>query len=264
MSIVGSQLCPTAPEPGGGNADQDRRPAVECRGDRVRSRGQAFLAHQSDDNLCLYWGTPSKNEGGAWCERLAACTLARGLALGLDVDGRLVGHCGSKRVWPPDLSKDFQPADYWFEGVARKAVNGNIISTERKLNNFGLTEYRVVEFSWHMLYDGLLPGEAVESDVCLTIFDANKLTSLETGEELLCTHEHVHRPKRVDDETISGRLQLLPCCPAGADAAATGGQPPDARVPFPCLAAPRRSRHGAADDIYTITTARSQHRPLIC
>ena len=201
MSIIGSQLCPAAPEPGGGSADHDGGPGVGCRGDRVRSRGQAFLAHQSDDNLCLYWGTPSRNEGGAWCERLTGCTLARGLALGLDVDGRLVGHCGSKRVWPPDLSKDFQPADYCFEGVARKAVNGNIISTERKLNNFGLTEYRVIEFSWHMLYDGLLPGEAVESDVCLTIFDANKLTSLETGEELLCTHEHVYRPKWVDDET---------------------------------------------------------------
>lgn len=98
VSIIGSQLCPTAPEPGGVNADHDGRPGVGCRGDRVRSRGQAFLAHQSDDNLCLYWGTPSKNEGGAWCERLTGCTLARGLALGLDVDGRLVGYCGSKRV----------------------------------------------------------------------------------------------------------------------------------------------------------------------
>lgn len=33
---------------------------------------------------------------------------------------------------------------------------------------------------------------------------------------------------------------------------------------FRVLLRPRRSRHGAADDIYTIATARSQHRPLVC
>ena len=161
------------------------------------------------------------------------------------------------------------------------------MARKRKLNNFGLTEYRVIEFSWHMLYDGLLPGEAVESDVCLTIFDANKLTSLETGEELLCTHEHVHRPKW-DDETwrpgntsnripgggfalgVGMKLQLAgvsncyPAIPQEQMQQRLEANPQMLAFHFRVLLRPRRSRHGAADDIYTIATARSQHRPLVC
>ena len=161
------------------------------------SNSPSFLAHQTDRNLCLYWGTPSDNRGAAWCEGLQTCAVPTAMVVQLDETGRLVGMCGAKRVWPSIwpmpalLTAEAAPSRLRFHGVAHKGVNGPILSTQRTLHNRQPVEYRVRSFTWHLDYAGLKEGERVESDICLTIFDSIKETSLESGEELLCTHEQV-------------------------------------------------------------------------
>jgi len=157
----------------------------------------SFMAHQQDHFLCVYWGTPSKNEGKAWCEGLPLCPKSQPMKIVLDgSSGQLAGKCGSRRVWPAILpmpaliSEDHQPALLVFQGIAHKGANGPILSTQRTLHNRIPQEYRVTSFTWHIDYtQGLRAGERVESDVCLTIFSSQKETSLESGEELFCTHE---------------------------------------------------------------------------
>jgi hypothetical protein len=199
VKLVGSQLCA-----------YDLRSGVlavhDCWGEQRGPTGQhanvtsSFLSHQTDGNLCAYWGTPEVNVGAAWCEFVPACSPPSGqVSLFLDDDGRLVGTCGGRRVWPtvwptPALvTTEHAPPHLAFRGIAHKGVNGPILSTQRALHNRQDAEYRVTSFEWHLDYSKLREGERVESDICLTIFSSGKETSLESGEELLCTHEQVVR-----------------------------------------------------------------------
>ena len=91
---------------------------------------------------------------------------------------------------PALISEHHQPALLVFQGIAHKGANGPILSTQRTLHNRIPHEYSVTSFTWHIDYtQGLRAGERVESDVCLTIFSSQKETSLESGEELFCTHQ---------------------------------------------------------------------------
>jgi hypothetical protein len=90
------------------------------------------------------------------------------------------------------IATDDQPNVIIFSGFGHKGVNGPILSTGRTVWHKGTAEYRVTHFEWELDYGWVQAGETVESDVCLTIFDQAKETSLESGEELLCTHEHAY------------------------------------------------------------------------
>ena len=190
VALSGSRIC---------NVGDDGVATDVCWGEHAARPKSllSFMAHQQDHYLCVYWGTPSKNEGTAWCEGLPSCPKSQPMKIVLDSSsGLLAGKCGSRRVWPAILpmpaliSEDHQPATLTFHGIAHKGVNGPILSTQRALHNHLPQEYRVTSFTWRIDYtQGLRAGERVESDVCLTIFSSQKETSLDSGEELFCTHE---------------------------------------------------------------------------
>lgn len=90
------------------------------------------------------------------------------------------------------ISKADEPSVMEFSGYAHKSVNGPILSTSRTVWHEGSAEYRVTHFEWQLNYGSVRPSETVDSDICLTIFDKDKETSLESGEELLCTHEQAY------------------------------------------------------------------------
>ncbi|KAI8114409.1 hypothetical protein M9434_002533 [Picochlorum sp. BPE23] len=91
-----------------------------------------------------------------------------------------------------DAIDDHSPDVMEIRGIATKAENGPILSASNSWTNRGSGEYRVRKTSWYIEYDGIRSNESVESDICLTIFDDSKQTSLQSREELLCVHEHVH------------------------------------------------------------------------
>lgn len=49
-------------------------------------------------------------------------------------------------------------------------------------------QYSVMHLKAHVDYEGLLPKEIVESDLCVTIMPLDQRTSLSSGEEVLLAH----------------------------------------------------------------------------
>lgn len=93
--------------------------------------------------------------------------------------------------WPitPVLGSE-QPQRILFSGVAQKSINGQILSTGSSFINRSGIEYRAVRFAWKINYADVMTSEVVESDVCLIIVSEGVETSLSSGEEVLCAHEH--------------------------------------------------------------------------
>lgn len=52
------------------------------------------------------------------------------------------------------------------------------------------SDYRIVSIDWTLDSSGVLPNEAVESDVAFTILKNNRRNSLDSGEELTATHSY--------------------------------------------------------------------------
>eukprot|EP00040_Diaphanoeca_grandis_P035660 m.224794 g.224794 ORF g.224794 m.224794 type:complete len:650 (-) comp33443_c0_seq2:300-2249(-) len=94
--------------------------------------------------------------------------------------------------WPntPIIGEQERAPVLTFVGQASKRLNGPILSTGSALLFNCDVEYRVVWMKVWLNHTGLQGEEAVESDICLNIFNQSKTTSTSSGEELFCTHEH--------------------------------------------------------------------------
>lgn len=112
----------------------------------------------------------------------------------------------TKRETPPDavsLATVVRPSVYGINltsnsphrllirGAGPKHQVGPILSTtSNAIVNKGPGTYRVAYAGAWLDYHGIEPGESVESDLCLTIMPADQKTSLSSGEEVFCNHEH--------------------------------------------------------------------------
>src|SRR3972149_12256553 len=77
--------------------------------------------------------------------------------------------CGRAEI-PTDA-----PAKIRFIGAFSKHHNGAILSGEATLRNNVDEEYRATYIAYRVNYSPILPGESVETDVCLTIFSQEEL-----------------------------------------------------------------------------------------
>lgn len=131
------------------------------------------------------WSCPRRDGFGASAVSTAAA--ASGSAFDVNGETRLLAG------WPktPVIEKDdTDPTPFLFKARASKMPNGPILSTGSALLHNGDTEFRAVWLRASLNYTGITSGESVESDICLSIFPQTQQTSLSSGEEVLCTHEH--------------------------------------------------------------------------
>jgi hypothetical protein len=83
-----------------------------------------------------------------------------------------------------------------FSGTIRKnkTLDPRSLGGAYSLINSSGVEYRAVRFDYSLNTNGLLPGEAVESDMGLTILPKVENVALNSGEELLITHQYDAAP----------------------------------------------------------------------
>eukprot|EP00040_Diaphanoeca_grandis_P036229 m.230225 g.230225 ORF g.230225 m.230225 type:complete len:735 (-) comp33575_c0_seq1:262-2466(-) len=80
-----------------------------------------------------------------------------------------------------------------------------IMSCSTHLKNEGQHNYRVMSYTATLRHEGIHRNESVESDVCLTIFGFSAITSVSSGEEVVCAHEHFEG----SDPTFQGRESII-------------------------------------------------------
>jgi hypothetical protein len=75
-----------------------------------------------------------------------------------------------------------------------KTSDPRVLGGAYSLINSSGVEYRAVRFEYSLDTNGLLPGEAVESDVGLTILPKAEDVALNSGEEMVITHQYDAEP----------------------------------------------------------------------
>jgi hypothetical protein len=94
-----------------------------------------------------------------------------------------------------------------------KTSDARVLGNASYLINSSGDEYRVVSFSYSLNTNGLLAGESAESDVGLTILPQAEQVALNSGEEILVTHEYDAEPGdygTANTDVPQGGFRLIP------------------------------------------------------
>lgn len=92
-----------------------------------------------------------------------------------------------------------------FEGMVRKAKTSDprVLGGARLLKNSTGDEYRIIEFEYTMDTSAIEDGETFESDIGFTILPPGVMVSLNSGEELLITHQYDAGPGEPEKQEMN-------------------------------------------------------------
>jgi hypothetical protein len=108
------------------------------------------------------------------------------------------------------------PATFTLTGCLRKNKTDNprSLGAAAFLNNMSGVEYRIMRFAYVLETNSLLPGESAQSDNGFTILRPGEYNSLNSGEEVLITHQ--------DDASVADRGIFETTLPVGGIALPAG------------------------------------------